>query len=506
MDGNTIASLVVTQSEFNFLKRLSSNSTLGVTAASGSCGSGETESAVLGAVVCISTGDASGSSSGSDGGSSGKRALAHSSADAWCVLWYLQCACSLCSGSSSTMIIVVVVLAAVIVAGLIGGFIWWRRKKRAAQNNYEVARSPYATPSSLNTTNNSHPGSTNGTGGNRSSLAGFHRKSTQPSLGSAAYSEISKFAADMQGTGGSGASSSNAASLQAAHGHQRNLKPGIMRIPVDEINYTRTIAKGAFGEVWLASYGMELVAVKKLLAVTASGVSDFVTELNLLATLSHPRILSLVGGCWDDQFTDLQIVLEYMDSGDLLTVLRRSPPTELTWESGKAAYCVQICEAVYYLHSLQPALIHRDIKSRNILVDSTKGAKLSDFGESRERTFAHTMTAGVGTARWVAPEIILGEDYSELADIFSLGVLLTELDTHQIPYQTLGLDESMIVQQVAVGKLRPKVSDSCPEVIRRLAHECLQFDPALRPSAARVLQTLMSSSLVRRQPTTLSSQ
>lgn len=411
------------------------------------------------------------------------------------------------SGSSNTLIIVVVVLAAVIAVGLIGGFVWWRRKKRAAHNNYEVTRSPNMTPSSMNTTNNSRPGSLNGTGGhNRSSLAGFHRKSTQPSLSSAAYSEISKFAADIQGTGGSGASSSNAASLQAAHAHERAIKPGIVRIPVEDINYTRTIAKGAFGEVWLASYGTELVAVKKLLAVTASGVGDFVSELNLLATLSHPRILSLVGGCWDDQFTDLQIVLEYMDSGDLLSVLRRSPPTELTWESGKAAYCVQICEAVYYLHSLQPALIHRDIKSRNILVDSNKGAKLSDFGESRERTFAHTMTAGVGTARWVAPEIILGEDYSELADIFSLGVLLTELDTHQIPYQTLGLDESMIVQQVAVGKLRPKVSDTCPEVIRRLAHECLQFDPALRPSAARVLQTLMASSIVRRQPTMLSSQ
>ncbi|KAG2824774.1 hypothetical protein PC112_g9964 [Phytophthora cactorum] len=55
-----------------------------------------------------------------------------------------------------------------------------------------------------------------------------------------------------------------------------------------------------------------------------------------------------------------------------------------------------------------------------------------------------------------------------------------EMDTHQIPYQTLGLEESMIVQQVAVGKLRPKVSDTCPEIIRRLTHECLQYDPIWR--------------------------
>lgn len=401
------------------------------------------------------------------------------------------------------MIIVVVVLAAVIAVGLIAGFIFWRRRRRS-HDYYDETRSPNATPPYTN--NNSRNGSNNGTagsrftgGGNRGSTMGLRRKATQPSLGSAAYSEISKFAADMQGTG----QSSSGSTMPAGPGHQNAIRSNVVRIPTEDINYTRTIAKGAFGEVWLASYGTDLVAVKKLLAVTPTGVGDFIAELNLLATLSHPRILALVGGCWDDQFTDLQIVLEYMDSGDLLTVLRGATPAELTWESGKATYCVQICEAVYYLHSLQPALIHRDIKSRNILIDSRKGAKLSDFGESRERTVAHTMTAGVGTARWVAPEIILGEDYSELADIYSLGVLLTELDTHQIPFQTLGLDESMIVQQVAVGKLRPKVSETCPEVIRRLAHECLQFDPALRPSAARVLQTLMASSLVRRQPTAL---
>lgn len=275
---------------------------------------------------------------------------------------------------------------------------------------------------------------------------------------------------------------SEAVSMSLAVGGSRQresakINQNVVRLASDDITYTRTIAKGAFGEVWLAHYGRDLVAVKKLLATDPDSVGDFVAELNLLSSLSHPRILALIGACWDDDLADLQIVMEFMDAGDLLTVLRRSSPTELTWERGKATYCLHVCEAVYYLHSLQPALIHRDIKSRNILVDERKGAKLSDFGESRERTIQNTMTAGVGTARWVAPEIILGENYSELADIYSLGVLLTELDTHHIPFETLGLEEHMIVTQVAVGKLRPKVSESCPEVIRRLAHECLQFDP-----------------------------
>lgn len=298
--------------------------------------------------------------------------------------------------------------------------------------------------------------------------------------------------------GGSTFSASSAAIL----GRKRQgdeINPNVLRIPNEDISYTRAIAKGAYGEVWLARCGTDLVAVKKLLSFEQEAVSNFIAELNLLASLSHPRITNLVGACWDDSLGDLQIVTEYMDMGDLLTVLRQKSPTDFKWEGNKGMYCIQICEAVYYLHGLQPALIHRDIKSRNVLIDSQKGAKLSDFGESRERTVARTMTAGVGTARWVAPEIVLGYDYSELADIYSLGVLFTELDTHKIPFEGMDLEEATIVSQVAVGKLRPTVSDSCPEVIRQLAHECLQFDPAMRPSAARVLQVLMSSPLGRRR-------
>ncbi|KAJ0393415.1 hypothetical protein P43SY_005992 [Pythium insidiosum] len=72
---------------------------------------------------------------------------------------------------------------------------------------------------------------------------------------------------------------------------------------------------------------------------------------------------------------------------------------------------------------------------------------------------------------------------SQLSFLKSLSA--EKLDTHQIPFESMGLEEHTIVQQVAVGKLRPKVSETCPEVIRRLTHECLQFDPQLRPSAAR---------------------
>lgn len=470
---------MVTKTQFTTLKRLLPNSTLGVTAVTGSCASGATEDKVLDAVVCISE-TAGASGSGTNANSSDEKKS---------------------GGSSSTIIIVVCVAAAVLVLGGVG-FYCYRKKSKPGKDDY------FATMS-YNNNNTNQSGRTGSSMGRPRPSMGQQRSSTYnltrqgPSFSTNGntgdYSQIGRLQSEM------GTLDVSMQRMQHAR-ETPKISKSVVRIDAREMNYTRSIAKGAFGQVWLAHYNGSLVAVKKMLTNDPANVADFVAELNLLAHLNHPRILGLVGACYDDSLSDLQIVMEFMDSGDLLTVLRKHSPAELTWDNGKGTFCVQICEAVYYLHSLATPLIHRDIKSRNILMDSHKGAKLSDFGESRERTFQQTMTAGVGTARWVAPEIILGEDYSELADIYSLGVLLTELDTHKIPYQDMGLEETTIVQQVAVGKLKPKVSDTCPDVIRRLTHECLQSDPQLRPSAARVLQTLMSSTLARRPTTILESE
>uniref|UniRef100_H3G6I1 Protein kinase domain-containing protein n=1 Tax=Phytophthora ramorum TaxID=164328 RepID=H3G6I1_PHYRM len=89
--------------------------------------------------------------------------------------------------------------------------------------------------------------------------------------------------------------------------------------------------------------------------------------------------------------------------------------------------------ALTYLHSCAPPVIHRDLKSSNILLNQAMDAKVTDFGISRERIDA-TMTAGVGTSLWMAPEVMLGERYDDKADMFSFGVVLSELDQHTTPY------------------------------------------------------------------------
>ncbi|KAG7390103.1 hypothetical protein PHYPSEUDO_008806 [Phytophthora pseudosyringae] len=375
--GNSISSVTVTSDQYSFLRKLSTGSTLGITASA--CSSG-TATDVLDSVVCVSD-DASSSSDGS-------------------------------SSSSSTLIIVVVVLAVVVVLGVAGFFFYRRRMK---SRGFFLSNTPgmvgVATPPSSNNTPARNRAGSRGRASSQQrppTAGGRTPRSSIPNYLLAGFSDHGKKMSDAQPR----RSSVQSTFPVGGDGHRSRtsiISASVVQIPSDELNYTRKIAKGAFGEVWLALYGKELVAVKKLITIEGTSVLDFVSELNLLASLSHRCILTLIGACWDEELTDIQIVMEYMDSGDLLSVLRQSPPSVLTWETGKATYCVQ----------------------------------------------------------------------------------------------TLGLEESMIVQQVAVGKLRPKVSDTCPEIIRRLTHECLQYDPSLRPSAARVLQTLMASPLVRRPSVSL---
>lgn len=120
--------------------------------------------------------------------------------------------------------------------------------------------------------------------------------------------------------------------------------------------------------------------------------------------------------------------------GRLKGLLDSDQAKRLTWVNRKCQIAIEIADALEYLHTLDPKLIHRDIKSRNVLIDSQMGAKLSDFGISRDRSVTETMTAAVRTCLWMAPEVIVSGHYTESADIYFFGVVLSELDTCKTPF------------------------------------------------------------------------
>ncbi|KAG2812621.1 hypothetical protein PC118_g14569 [Phytophthora cactorum] len=278
------------------------------------------------------------------------------------------------------------------------------------------------------------------------------------------------------------------------------------RIEYKHLRLGKCISKGGFGLVFTGEYRGRRVAIKKIRPDRSGDVSEiemFLKEITLMAVLYHPRIVEFIGVAWDN-LRHLSAVTEYMDKGDLREVLytfkeRGSP---LSWETHKAPIVLHIAEALSYLHSQHPKVIHRDLKSKNVLLNMYLEAKLSDFGISRMRYAIEThMTAGVGTSFWIAPEILIGQDYDERADIYSFGVLLSEIDTDDYPYwndnhpnEPRGkIQEAEILTQVAAGQIRPDFSVNCPEEILAIADACLQRDPRDRPTAAEIVAVMQDS-------------
>ena len=168
-----------------------------------------------------------------------------------------------------------------------------------------------------------------------------------------------------------------------------------------------------------------------------------------------------------------------------------SNTTGLSWSNSNLWIARDVAEALMYLHALKPVVVHRDLKAKNILIDSSRGAKLSNFGLSKNRSYEETMTMGVGTLRWIAPEVILGEDYDESVDIYAFGVVLSEIDTRALPFAEQGkISDFTLIKEVAKGKLIPSFTSTCPAPILAIAKACLQYDPRLRPSAIELVRRL----------------
>ncbi|KAF4032469.1 Protein tyrosine kinase [Phytophthora infestans] len=273
------------------------------------------------------------------------------------------------------------------------------------------------------------------------------------------------------------------------------------RIPPEHLSFENALSKGASGEVWVCEYAGQKVAAKRLLQTKenkAEDVHEFALEIELNAHLEHPNIGAFIGVAWGS-LHNLTMVIEYFPLGDLQKYLKRNADL-LTWARDKIHLAVGVARALeyMYLHGYSPPIIHRDLKSKNILLTRRLEAKVIDFGVGRGR-LDNTMTAGVGTLFWTAPEILEGKRYSEQADIYSFGVVLSELDTCKIPFHDCAGSDGKkpkpfhILQEVMAGTLRPSFSQDCPPRIRRIGVLCCQHDPSRRPSGAQLVEMLQGN-------------
>lgn len=274
------------------------------------------------------------------------------------------------------------------------------------------------------------------------------------------------------------------------------------RVDAQQVYDVKLIASGFYGEVWLATYLGSEVAVKRMKKAAVEQLNrveihHFVNEIKLIARLNHPKIISFVGVAWTME-SDIQALVEYMVNGDLYSYVSSSEPTPKSgatvtrWNNTTLLIAMDIAEALVYLHSLDPSVLHRDLKSRNVLLDADLRAKLADFGGSRckdEET--GSLATDMGTARWAAPEELVGDNrHSEAIDIYSLGVILSELETFQIPYADADIPEACLLSRIASGEMQPAFTEYAPAQVVSLARQCLAFNPTDRPSAIQVAYLL----------------
>ncbi|CAI5739428.1 unnamed protein product [Hyaloperonospora brassicae] len=273
------------------------------------------------------------------------------------------------------------------------------------------------------------------------------------------------------------------------------------RIPRDKVTVDQVLSRGGFGVVYSGSYNGRQVAVKMLLPDTRRNISHVVNllaEVKMMASMEHPHIVEFIGVAWDS-LTNMCVVSEFMAGGDLKALLSGYDEQEhpMGFSRQKLRIALHIAHALMYMHSLDPPIIHRDLKSKNVLLNENLDAKLTDFGTSRERV-NESMTGGVGTCLWMAPEVMLGDRYDDKADVFSFGVVLSELDTHACPYwqardpndSSRPMPEPAILQMVATGKLRVEFSKQACNAVVELGTACVSLDPKSRPTASEALYRL----------------
>ncbi len=200
---------------------------------------------------------------------------------------------------------------------------------------------------------------------------------------------------------------------------------------------------------------------------------DFIVEMRTLAKLRHPYIVTIMGAV--PHGDEPLLVMECMTNGSLHALLHNET---LPLDSELVLPMLRdILQGMRFLHAGAVPIIHGDLKSANVLVDSNFRAKVSDFGLSQKRKSGH-----IGTPYWMAPELLMGGHVSTAGDIYAFGVTLWELMTRKSPYADLDIPHVLILQQIRDGTLRPDCSEGLEEDLIVCMQKCWSHDPAERPT------------------------
>ncbi|KAK9833554.1 hypothetical protein WJX81_005671 [Elliptochloris bilobata] len=241
-------------------------------------------------------------------------------------------------------------------------------------------------------------------------------------------------------------------------------------VHMDELHMQKQIGEGSFGKVYLAKWKETTVAVKVLTSTAGNDDEDFpiglpnpllqalTKEAGMMAAMRHPNIVLYLGVCSDPPC----VVTEYCARGSLNDVFKRALlnplyAAHLDW-CKRLSMALDAAKGMNYLHTSDPPVIHRDLKSPNLLVDKHWRVKVCDFNLSRVMEESAVLSSMAATnPRWLAPEILGGRGYTFSSDIYSFGIILWEFLTWRVPWWDCG--PWQVVAMVTESHQRPDISN-----------------------------------------------
>jgi serine/threonine protein kinase len=292
--------------------------------------------------------------------------------------------------------------------------------------------------------------------------------------------------------------------------------PGGCMVAPGQFNLLKVLGDGESAKVYLATWkrgASDSESDKKETMVAVKKFKGQVSRLSgetLCLNVEHPNLVRCYGAWFAAK--PYFMAMEYCKGGTLYDRIYMKNAEKLTWNQ-RRKILVDISEGMHYLHMLSPRVIHRDLKSTNVLLANTivsendePLAKVADFGLARTCQVKNThMTQCVGTWRWMAPEVLSSQSYSEKVDIFSFAMVMYEVLTLRLPYQDKWREASVqldprICLAILEG-LRPKWKktsggEGCPQFLINLMNRCWDQAPSSRPAFVDILQELQKETKV----------
>ncbi|OHT12179.1 hypothetical protein TRFO_18190 [Tritrichomonas foetus] len=260
------------------------------------------------------------------------------------------------------------------------------------------------------------------------------------------------------------------------------------QVNYNEFKIGKSIGRGSYAEVFIAVHipTNQQAAIKILHAKQLNGKDKvyFCREVKILSSLNNPFVLSFLGY---SSLVPPFVVTEYIPKGSLYDAIYHQPGAPSLNSTHKSLIAIGIAYGMISVH--KQGVIHRDLKSANILLDDSLLPKIIDFGLSKYNVGSDQLLGSVGTPNWMAPEMFEDDNYTEKIDVYSYGMILYEMLTEKLPFK--GLEPVRIMMDVFGGQ-RPIIPQNCPKPLHQLIESCWEQDPTKRPSFEAIYELFIS--------------